>query len=719
MQLTFDDVPDTIPAIIFDGQEPVITWMKDGDIVEVRGYQLDSPRILISNARESSVSDLNLSRSKEGQLILSYTASTLDENDVFCCLYDRSHDAWSSPRQLTNDKERKSLSTIAMQESGLPLIAYHGSEIRYTTEEVVFESGPKMIPNIPIVSQTNLRVRECQLKHEITVLPESIQLDPLNPAPGTNVQITTTLENTGDFIEEDIHVSFIDTNNNKIIETIAIPHPLITDASHVAIVNWETPMDDFPHTIKILVESNNLDLVSKQLGSALYTMMLPDLIVGSARVERVTSEASMIIATVVNQGVVSSSNANITFHLDSSDGETLNSVLLPTLAPDMLIDIPFMINPQQILLEGMDSRDVYIVITPSTDENEFDLNNNIMDVSVFNVSSTIPEPTLPTPTPTPTSIFLSEEFEDINDFSVSPVSRYEQASIYVGELPQGIGTDGIGYIVDALPQEGILTILNSPVKVNQDLVLISVWIQANTMNCSIGLVGLNSPIDGQLGYTLVTGPDVPVGEWKKLILLYDPPNDIVQPAIQVVALESAITGVQVYIDNLEIRPLSTDNYEENTLDIDGSFDLDTTEMISNVNGDSGEALLIPDDEGGKQILLSIDESDIAANIGVFASQLQDGFPQFIKASVESQLVNGPEGTTALVMTNGYTDVGMFIYNSYLSLSSGQPHTLSIGGLFDTQNPDMPILCVVQNGGPSLQSEIIIDNLELKRLIGEM
>ncbi len=271
---------------------------------------------------------------------------------------------------------------------------------------------------------------------------------------------------------------------------------------------------------------------------------------------------------------------------------------------------------------------------------------------------------------------------------IENVKNYEQANVQETVIPSLPGSDGYGLVFEAGPNEGTLCILRASVSYDQGPVVISAWVRTDSNDCSIGLVGLNSPIDGQLGYTLVTGPDVPVGEWKKLFLLYDPPNDIVQPAIQVVALETAIEGVKVYIDNLEIRLLSTDNFEENNLDIDGSFDQDTAGMITNVNGDSGEVLLVPDDEGGKQILLSIDESDIAANIGVFATQLQDGFPQFIKASVESQLVNGPEGTTALVMTNGYTDVGMFIHNSHLPLSSELPQTLSIGGLFETENPDM-------------------------------
>lgn len=200
-----------------------------------------------------------------------------------------------------------------------------------------------------------------------------------------------------------------------------------------------------------------------------------------------------------------------------------------------------------------------------------------------------------------------------------------------------------------------------------------------------------------------------------MLLLYDAPNDAIQPGIQVVVPGTASSGVTVYFDGLVVRELPDLIFEDVSLDADGSFDADAADVMRNVNDNTGTPLLLPDPEGGNNFLLVISEPDDAANIGVFASRLQGGFPHVLEASVDARLLSGSGGVTALVMTNGNGNVGVFVNNGILPGVGDSPVRITIGGGFATENPVFPILCVGQNGGPGAASSVVIDNLELRRI----
>jgi hypothetical protein len=328
----------------------------------------------------------------------------------------------------------------------------------------------------------------------------------------------------------------------------------------------------------------------------------------------------------------------------------------------------------------------------------------------------IPTPTFPTTLP---HVFSAIGFEkpsvEENGFVQNAAVGFKAAAMRVGDVPAGTGTDGRGLVFEANPGEGTLAVLSAPVSVGSAPVLVSVWARAEGPDCSVALAALNAPIDGQLGYAVASGSDVPVGKWRQLLLLYDPPNPSVHPGVQVVVPGSASGPVKVYLDNLVVSQMPEFQYADVALDVNGTFDSGTEGLLQNVNGNSGRVIEAPEGDEGRHVILVITEENDAANIGVFASCLQGEFPHVLQASVGARRLFGSDGVTALVMTNGNGNVGVFVNNSGLS-GSAQPLTsITIGGGFVSENPAFPILCVVQNGGPGVMSAVEIDNLKLQRI----
>jgi len=324
-----------------------------------------------------------------------------------------------------------------------------------------------------------------------------------------------------------------------------------------------------------------------------------------------------------------------------------------------------------------------------------------------------PTPIPATPTPTPPQELLAFGFDGatVEDAGIdySAATGMSIGRISVGSVPAGPDTDGHGLIMDVGAGEGTLAILRNAVAVGSGSVLISVDVQSNGAGCSVALAALNSPIDGQLGYATAGEADVPVGEWRQIVLLYDPPSDALQPGLQVTT-PTGSPGVTVFFDNLVVKKVPAVGMESVTLDGDGTFDTGVDSLMKNVNSDTGTVDTAS--QPGK-IVLSLDSHDGAANIGLFAGALQGRFPQVLRASVDASLLSGSGGVTALVITNGNGNVGAFVNNGNLQSSS----PLTVGGSFETENTAFPVLCVVQNGGPGVTSQVLIDNLKLERLTG--
>ena len=336
-------------------------------------------------------------------------------------------------------------------------------------------------------------------------------------------------------------------------------------------------------------------------------------------------------------------------------------------------------------------------------------------------STLTPTPTQeeqPTDTPTP-AVFAVFDFENEEvpgaRWMIGLPTGFDQGSVSAGPIPQGVGISGDGLIFEAEPGHGILLIGTEPVSVGEGLVMIRVDAMADGPGAQIALAVLNSPIDGQMGYTNPSGADVPVGSYGTLMLLYDPPSDAIQPALQVVVPHESGNPVTVWFDNLEATPLPSFQAVPVDLDVLGTFDGDVSQIAVNILGTTGSVFLIPESPGNRAYQLTIFPEDEAANIGVFSSSLQNSFPHTLLASVDVRVSSGEGGTTALVMTNGNGTVGLFVNNSSLPTGPSAQQRLMVGGQFKMPNPSFPILTVIQNGGPGVASSTVVDNLALEKL----
>jgi hypothetical protein len=288
-----------------------------------------------------------------------------------------------------------------------------------------------------------------------------------------------------------------------------------------------------------------------------------------------------------------------------------------------------------------------------------------------------PTPTAPrsTLTPTPTTRTISEnDFEEVERIIYDSPSGCEPATIGLGDIPSGSGTNGRGLIVQLDPGEGVLVFQSSPVPAEAGPVLVSVCMQATgSAGCSIGLAALNDPVDGQVGYMSVNADAMPVGEWKQIRLVYDPPDNGIWPGVHATLSDSAPAPVEVYFDNLVVSEMAELEYDN--VPLDGAPD-------------------------GR----------------IFVTGLRGGFPLLLEAAVYARR-SGLPGVMSFLMINRTGRVGALVNNNSLAITAETPQTMIVGGSFWTQNSAYPSLCVVTNGGPEVESAVVINSLRVRHIVG--
>ncbi len=321
-----------------------------------------------------------------------------------------------------------------------------------------------------------------------------------------------------------------------------------------------------------------------------------------------------------------------------------------------------------------------------------------------------------TPTNTPGAEFpLDGTDMESNDLIAGPPADLLPGRVSFGPIPEGEDTDGYGLSVEVSPGEGLLLISSVQVDMPNTAVVSGIF-RASAPGAAVALVAFNSPIDGQMGYSNATGPEVPVGEYQWIHVLYQPPSEKIQVGVQVVNSPKSDQPITVWVDNLRVGPCIPGVGEPLSLEVDGSFDKGIDLLWRNINGVDGSVSYIVetplDSRTDIAMRLGLTKSNIAANIGTFITGAVGRFPLNVVGSVSARRDSAAlGGTLAMVMTNGYKDIGVFrSVNDLPGLEDGISEQVIVGGQFIFENPEMAILFVVQNGGPNAESAVFVDDL---------
>ena len=321
-----------------------------------------------------------------------------------------------------------------------------------------------------------------------------------------------------------------------------------------------------------------------------------------------------------------------------------------------------------------------------------------------------------TPTQQPASLAIynldGSDLQSNHLVAGSPVG-FKPAKLSFGSIPLRSGSDGQGLTLQLAPGTGSLIFSLDAVKAPMKVRISGVF-RASNRGVGIALVALNSPIDNQYAYLHVIENAIPVDTYRTLNLFYAPPSGVVQIGLLAVNSLDSLISTTVWVDELRVESYIPS--ESTLVDLEAKVDFEEglNKSIVNMNDTGGDVTPFFTSTNNMAVRLSIKPDQLAANIGTLAKGAVGPFPMLLFAGVSARHDSlSPGGQTALFFTNGSQNVGLFRTTGELpGPPSASAEDLWVGGSFEIENPNVPVYIFVQNGGPNVESSIVIDNLVL-------
>ncbi|MFB3786840.1 MAG: alpha-2-macroglobulin family protein [bacterium] len=268
---------------------------------------------------------------------------------------------------------------------------------------------------------------------------------------------------------------------------------------------------------------------------------------------------------------------------------------------------------------------------------------------------------------------------------------------------------GEGYRVEVKPGEATLLAVKNPVAAGVEPQVITLEYGILSGSAQLAVVGLNAPDgvpDNQLGYTLMTvAADPQLPPVRQLHLIYSAPSGQYLPAVQVSLDAGASEPGVIVLYGFSLYPYVPADMQPLVSVPDGTFNAPDPRLLTNVNGDQGTVGY--DAEKGL-LKLAAPGQGTAANAGVqiqLPDSLQD--ESLLVASTQAGRISGEAGTTALVLSTGRWNAGVFVHNNTLPAYPGTK-SIWIGGYFPMQGETLYLFA--QNGGGAAASELAVDTL---------
>ncbi len=375
-RMTNDGVEDKIPVLVAPEGVPILVWSADLTLT----YTLLSswnPKVVYSEETLTGKAPSLDGIGFPGGAAIAYSAQHPDGVDLFAAFYDVALDTWSLPRRLTEDEDGESSVSMAFDGAEL-VLAYLKTQTLFEDMEVEINGQMEIIEDVPQPGRTDLCSLRHRMGHDLTVVADSIVLDPADPVPGETVLIQATVMNDGELPAQNLPVQFYDgdpeTGGTLIGEVVM--RNLIAGSSQVAQMSWGVPDDGTSHAVYVTVDpALSYDDRNRANNTVSSWFLMPDLTVTSSQARQLSKNEAVITSRIENIGVITSRPVTVEWHLGSVDGELIGTKAVQAMPPESVQEMTLVWDATDYL-SGEDTFVIYTVVDVGEVLTESDEENN-------------------------------------------------------------------------------------------------------------------------------------------------------------------------------------------------------------------------------------------------------------------------------------------------------------------------------------------------------
>ncbi len=299
----------------------------------------------------------------------------LVSHDIRAAYRDPTLGRWSIPRRLTWDDAAEAFVSGAFESDGSLLCVYNKRQTEYNPvdcncTDCNCADDPNhhaiTVASVPVAGKrSDLVYLTDSLAPDLSLVLEDVRLEPMNPKPGTWVEVCAEVRNLGISPASNITVNFADDSPGGGTWFPSDGNGIITgslcggEANEVS-VRWQVPQSVYPRTmsVKILSWLSQKNDSDSNNHSVSFKVLAPDLTIGEMTVQS-AGPNTVITVRVANQGVLPAYDRNdqVEVVLKDANGTVLGRDAIERVEPSAYHDVSFELSP---LLSGVEM--VYAIL---------------------------------------------------------------------------------------------------------------------------------------------------------------------------------------------------------------------------------------------------------------------------------------------------------------------------------------------------------------------
>lgn len=370
ISITSNGVSDTNPRVMYYEDKPILFWNQDGKIVYTRDFETKEIEVAAENVSKGI--GFEISQNDKGIMTLVWTEGS---GKIFASIFDSESNTWSRKLEITNsekldgdaDTKISRYFDASLNDEGDILVLYDSVEL--IEKDGVIQSG-----------KTDLKYESYETGNDLAINEASISFSNDNPIPGNNITISALLQNLGEFMQNNIHVSFYDgdpQNGGVLIDTVEITDELAGRENKIVSVDWNIPIEQKTHEIYIIVDPKNKKMDRDRSNNiAAAKIIKSDLEISDIKT-RILQDKRKLYVKINNSGSVVAENVVLELYVEGKEERRLvDKINIGDIIPMAQIEKSIEWTPQDSDFEEGFAQLDFIV---DSDTDDYNYSNNIYE----------------------------------------------------------------------------------------------------------------------------------------------------------------------------------------------------------------------------------------------------------------------------------------------------------------------------------------------------
>lgn len=382
-RLTNDNIPDAIPCLNYiQDNELEMVWYRNGQLVSAAGLDVDNSKVIADLQFAANPVDLQFIVAPEREKTVIWTESTGGSQNIFIAVYDNVTGNWGSPIQVTQDVSLIHSLAAVYSPQGIITAVYNKIQLGEEEQELELD-GEIITVSVPVPMRSDICAMTYRPGNDLAVEPGSFLVNPANPLPGDEIEISADIVNFGEFAQQDVRVAFYNGDpeqDGQLIDELLIEGILLPGGRATTTLNWElSDQEDAPTVFLVVDPLEQFSDRDRTNNTASFQVSLPDLLIEQLHVERISPTDRAVTVSVENAGGVTVGKAFVQIFADDPGENEPATTELVYLSPGEKQELGFLINGINALATELS---ITAKVEGADDLVEFNYDNNEASMTI-------------------------------------------------------------------------------------------------------------------------------------------------------------------------------------------------------------------------------------------------------------------------------------------------------------------------------------------------